>query len=88
MTHDTKASVNTSAQRGCAAFSCHAASAENNTALLLDAGLLPGVHSFAHYSAGTGQLCRTSEQRVSHRPLNGVHEKQAAPSIRRGRFLI
>ena len=41
MTHDTKASVNTSAQRGCAAFSCHAASAENNTALLLDAGLLP-----------------------------------------------
>ena len=41
MTHDTKASVNTSAQRGCAAFFCHAASAENNTALLLDAGLLP-----------------------------------------------
>lgn len=41
MTHDTKASVNTPAQRGCAAFSCHAASAENNTALLLDAGLLP-----------------------------------------------
>ena len=41
MTHDAKASVNTSAQRSCAAFSCHAASAENNTALLLDAGLLP-----------------------------------------------
>ena len=41
MTQDTKASVNTSAQRGCAAFSCHAAFAENNTALLLAAGLLP-----------------------------------------------
>ena len=85
MTHDTKASVNTSAQRGCAAFSCHAASAEKNTALLLDAGLLP-ASILLHIIL----LVRASfaGQRVSHRPLNGVHEKQAAPSIRRGRFLI